>query len=996
MKTLNLLISLSAVTIGGVFGGQSVVERGPHHNVVQNIEVFQENGQAITRTNYFTELGSGINFWSAEQNLYVPSSDEIELLETGAIYRKGQYQLKFASNINDANGAVEWTPEAGKHLILQTIGIAIVEEASGDSIWLGQIKDTQGFLTARNEVTYPSCFDQIDADVRISVSPSGFQNDVVLKENIVDPAKFGFQGPCRIEVWHNVISGPEPQLEASEFQRSPTRSEADTQLKFGPMYIGSGAAFLVGQEKEALSGAAGTGIRVSKDYFIDPETQTRFLIESVPLGDAAAHLQSLPAPNHARVLDAQDKKRMMAMRRTDGKRHRPMALKDSSVPAIGKERIVAMSPKKIPLKGLLLDFSSLVTVTNKILTGDTTYVVATNTIVNLSGTTVIEPGCVIKMGAYNPTNSTPFINILGALDCQTRPYAPCVITSREDRTVGETNTALLASIATNAYGACHLCFPASNTNAIQLHDIRSRYALNAFAFLGPTSVEAWNIQVYGAQADVFEGAGNNVTLRNVLVHNANNVTVATANNTAFVGEHFTIHSASKTFAAGSFTGCTLKLTNSLTVVVTNSSSSGVTTVSCANVSDDAGVFQTVGAGAHYLASASPYRDAGSVDISTNLTLGVFTYSTTFPPLILTNTITANTTLAPQAQRDVDAPDQGYHYPAIDWAVSNVGITNGIILVLTNGVSVATYGISGFTLRTSSTLACEGRPTQMNRLIHYANVQEQPTIWGATGNTITLVTGSPSATQTSLRFTEAAFMANPTSRRNLFLIADALTTTIRDSEFYSIYSPFSNYTESVLNCLWHRSYFEFSSAVFYLDVKNNLLRYSTLVLETSDSSAAWNYNVTDNVFDNASFNIWFQNPNNSNNGYINTTQAMGGTANKTITTVDYQTGVLGKWYYPTSGTGLFTLVDAGSRTASSAGLYHFATRTDHTKDSSTVDIGYHYIALDSSGNPVDTDGDGLPDYLEDKNGNGTADVGEFSWTSPVNGASGLTIFTPLQP
>ncbi len=43
----------------------------------------------------------------------------------------------------------------------------------------------------------------------------------------------------------------------------------------------------------------------------------------------------------------------------------------------------------------------------------------------------------------------------------------------------------------------------------------------------------------------------------------------------------------------------------------------------------------------------------------------------------------------------------------------------------------------------------------------------------------------------------------------------------------------------------------------------------------------------------------------------------------------------------------------------------------------VDIGYHYVALDTNGVPVDTDGDGLADYLEDRNGNGIYDGGDYS-------------------
>jgi len=77
--------------------------------------------------------------------------------------------------------------------------------------------------------------------------------------------------------------------------------------------------------------------------------------------------------------------------------------------------------------------------------------------------------------------------------------------------------------------------------------------------------------------------------------------------------------------------------------------------------------------------------------------------------------------------------------------------------------------------------------------------------------------------------------------------------------------------------------------------------------------------------------------------------------------------------------LSLLVNAGSRTAAAAGLYHHTTRTDQTKDSSTVDIGFHYIGLNGS-QPNDYDLDGIADYSEDWDGDGSLDSGEINWQS----------------
>jgi hypothetical protein len=78
-----------------------------------------------------------------------------------------------------------------------------------------------------------------------------------------------------------------------------------------------------------------------------------------------------------------------------------------------------------------------------------------------------------------------------------------------------------------------------------------------------------------------------------------------------------------------------------------------------------------------------------------------------------------------------------------------------------------------------------------------------------------------------------------------------------------------------------------------------------------------------------------------------------------------------------------LANRGSRAADLAGLYHFTTSTNQLKETnSPVDIGFHYVAV-TNGVPVDADGDGIPDYLEDANGNGAVNSGETDWQNAAD-------------
>jgi hypothetical protein len=91
--------------------------------------------------------------------------------------------------------------------------------------------------------------------------------------------------------------------------------------------------------------------------------------------------------------------------------------------------------------------------------------------------------------------------------------------------------------------------------------------------------------------------------------------------------------------------------------------------------------------------------------------------------------------------------------------------------------------------------------------------------------------------------------------------------------------------------------------------------------------------------------------------------------------------LGNYYVATNS----PLINRGSLTnAGLIGLYHQTLTTNQVKETTTrLDLGRHYVAVNASGKPVDGDADGIPDYWEDKDGDGAVDTGETDWQNAAD-------------
>jgi hypothetical protein len=252
-----------------------------------------------------------------------------------------------------------------------------------------------------------------------------------------------------------------------------------------------------------------------------------------------------------------------------------------------------------PKAGVVLDYQLLNSAANVTLRGDLTYYVSGT--VNLSGTTTIEGGAVIKF-----TNSTSaMINFTGPINCRTTPFRHGVFTAKDEDGLGEcipgsigtpsghyANPALYIDSYTSGYPA----------NLSHLRIAYARVGINYYTGSGHILSHAQFVRCRDAVVPYYCDA----SLRNVLIYDSTNVINGSYSSTVR-GEHLTLDQAN----ALNYGYATLYLTNSLIVAMPNTGYSGSNNKSA---SSGSGVFQTVGAGSHYLAT-NGWRNAGTTNIS---------------------------------------------------------------------------------------------------------------------------------------------------------------------------------------------------------------------------------------------------------------------------------------------------------------------------------------------------------------------------------------------
>lgn len=532
-----------------------------------------------------------------------------------------------------------------------------------------------------------------------------------------------------------------------------------------------------------------------------------------------------------------------------------------------------------------------------------------------------------------------------------------------------------------------LCTPPANSPTVALtlanggsvHDLQFRYLAKGLASSANYSVT--NVQfiqcsnaLLTTSASFYAG---NLLLSDVKIG-------FTGNAYTGVVEHLTYDKGSQ--ITGGAGASTLSLINSLLTGVTNN---GVITPSfnyAYKFATNTGIYQTAGGGGYYLVNSSTNRNAGTTTINAGL-LAQIGRKTTWPPLAYTNiTFTTATNFNPQAQRDGDVPDLGYHYDPIDYsfggctANSNINFSAGTAVGWFRTTSGWQHAGHGVRLGDKQVATFNGTAAAPCYWVRLSTVQENDRTAGYGPGGMTCWAGSlADAGEVRARFTRCSMLNNDTWNH----FRDDwgyLNVRATDCEFYG--NSVGGYVMSLYftNCLFFRNNIAQIAGDGPCSV---VLRNCTLVggaLQFSPYSPSY-YLVKDCAFDGMSIAISGYAANASYatydyNSYTNASNPfpLGGSHNVPVTNFNWQSSGLGGFYLPTNS----PLINTGSVSAASLALYHYTTQTNQIKEtSSAVDIGYHYVAVNGGGYPLDSDGDLLPDYLEDFTGDGAYGAGDYS-------------------
>ena len=971
---------------------RTVYERGP-------------NGAVIPRKHRYTELSSGLNY--RQNGQWRPSREKIDLLPPGGAFAaaatNGQSQAWFPLDI--ARGVIQFSGPDGKQLTSRPVGLFFEDDSN--SVLVAILTNSVGELVGSNQVVYPNAFEGAAANLRYIYTKAGFEQDVVVKGQLPDPAALGLI-PARTRLGvltaffdtNNPVVTPGPT--------DPQTGMSDSTLTFGNVKISRGRAFSIGdtaQIQPSVVTAASwlnwitNAVQKSSSSLGGTPSYKRwfqlngrnFLMEEVLYRLVAAQLEQLPpATGRLNTFDtnllAGDSflkaipARLLA-HPASGELLKTQTMRLSRVDFDQTRAVVLDYPVEVNSGG---DYT---------FQGDTTYVVSGPCYLE---NVTIEGGAVIKYYNFNSFSwpytqlgwwgGTAFIEVDGTLTCQTSSYHPAIFTAYDDDTVGEQLYYSTGNPAGNFYANPAIYSPNNN---LCITNVRISYADLAVLAGDGCSITLSDSQVIDSQ--IMAALGLNDGYSGYVTLTCNNCLYNGLVEGAVPCGLFVLdlNNASDTYYLNNCTmdnlyslGGTVNLNfgYAFNSVFANINSPGYNLIwqgghngyyNCQDqvckcnpftfgsnpITTYGNPFQTSRGGKYYLAN-NTFRGQGDPYISPNLLADLAT-KTTHPPDIshVGNTISSDN-FNTHVSRDSlsPGPDLGYHYDPLDYVFQNSTI--GANMTFPAGTAVGWQGQGLSFSGSDHTVNFNGTVNHPCYFVRCNTVQEADASGDGTGFAGSgLDNAYVHATFT--RFSALGDLA-------VFFDGNWINAdSIYNCEFWSGLIGGNATVELQLicyNCLFDRSSIFFSltanSAYGDFELHNCTLRGGNLELANYLDDYI---SILDSAIDGTTLAVNNGSYSFSHNAYLSVATPLPGDQVDVFVSdgFNWQSGPLGNFYLPPHGPATQDgrlLIDAGDQQASeidvivdgSTGaqrpLSSFTTQTSQTLDSGAVDIGYHYSSL----------------------------------------------------
>jgi len=449
----------------------AVVQRDANSRVWERMTYEQSpSGEIISHVRRYTELATGLHYQKNGQ--WLESKEEIDVLPTGgASATQGSYQVYFPGDIYQ--GQLELVTPDGQHLHSRPMGISY--DDGSNTVLIAQLKDSVGQLVSSNQVIYPDAFTDFKADLVCTYRRSGFESDVVFRDQPPGPDQYGLNPQTsRLQLLTEFFDTPEPTQTTGSTNQPGGLS--DTTLQFGKTTMGHGKAFSISQTNQ--SRLPSTGTRVYKSWLhLDGRT---FLVEQLPYRKIRTQLQSLPVSTSATSM-------VISLNSPLHKVSASRLLVSNRVAQKSGDRSIQLARANVsPKPGVVLDY---ITVdpdpTDYTFHNGTTYFVSGA--VNLSGTTTIQGGAIIKYApgySYGYPTWTAYLEISGSVISPGASDSPAIFTAADDNSVGEPIQGYSGVIQGAVYGDPAIYLPSPDSEyapaTVELKNMRVSYANVAF------------------------------------------------------------------------------------------------------------------------------------------------------------------------------------------------------------------------------------------------------------------------------------------------------------------------------------------------------------------------------------------------------------------------------------------------------------------------------------------------------------------------------------